>query len=207
MERPTGDRDTAVPNSPRLYTLPLDRRRFLILVGGAVAWSALEPYAALAAKAGDPLVPLQPWTLPERLSGNEAEVARALIGAAVLAPSHWNTQPWRFEVEGPLIRLLADPQRALPTIDPEGRAMRLSLGAALENLLVAARAWGLRPTVTYRPVSDRSGVVAEVAWSAGEVARDRALFHAIVERRTNRDAYDGLGLFGENRAALSGQAM
>jgi hypothetical protein len=85
--------------------------------------------------------------------------------------------------------------------------MRLSLGAALENLLVAARAWGLRPTVTYRPVGDRSGVVAEVTWSAGEVARDRALFHAIVERRTNRDEYDGLGLFGENRAALSGQAM
>ena len=207
MEAPTGGHDGAVPNSPRFYELPLDRRRFLILVGGAAAWATLRPYAALAGKAGASLPPLQPWTLPERISGNELEIARSLIGAAVLAPSHWNTQPWRFEVEGPLIRLLADPQRSLPAIDPDGRAMRLSLGAALENLLVAARAWGLRPTVTYRPPSDRSGVVAEVSWSPGEVARDRALFHAIVERRTNRDAYDGRGLFGENRAALSVQAM
>lgn len=207
MEAPAGERDGAMPQSPRFYALPLDRRRFLILVGGAAAWATLRPYAALAAKAGAQLPPLQPWLLPERVSGSEIEITRALIGAAILAPSHWNSQPWRFEVEGPLIRLLADPQRSLPAIDPDGRAMRLSLGAALENLLVAARAWSLRPTVSYRPPSDRSGVVAEVAWSAGEAPRDRALFHAIIERRTNRDEYDGRGLFGENRAALSVQAM
>ena len=202
MDAPGGGGGAAT-RSPRFYTVPLDRRRFLILVGGAAAWAALRPYAGLAEKAGAQLPPLQPWTLPERASGSEMDIARALIGAAVLAPSHWNAQPWRFEVEGAAVRLLADPQRALPAIDPEGRAMRLSLGAALENLLVAARAWGLRPTVDYRPPG---GAVAEVTWTAGEVARDRALFHAIVERRTNRDAYDGRGLFGENRAALSGQA-
>ena len=190
---------------PRFLSVPLDRRRFLILVGGATAYAALKPYAALARKAGSTLPPLQPWSLPDRAPDGEIEIARALIGAAVLAPSHWNTQPWRFEVEGPLIRLLGDPRRALPITDPEQRAMRLSLGAALENLLVAARAWGLRPTVTYRPQGEPSGAVAEVAWTAGEPPRDRALFHAIVERRTNRREYDGRGLFRENRAALSVQ--
>jgi hypothetical protein len=101
--------------------------------------------------------------------------------------------------------VLADPRRALPVVDPDRRAMRIALGAALENLLVAARAWGLRPTVTYRPVGDPTEVVAEVAWTAGEPPRDRALFHAIVERRTNRDDYDERGLFRENRDALSVQ--
>jgi nitroreductase len=175
------------------------------VVAGAGAYAALRPYAALARKAGAALPPLQPWSLPSQAPGDEIEVARALIGAAVLAPSHWNSQPWRFEVEGPLVRLLADPQRALPITDPEQRAMRISLGAALENLLVAARAWGLRPTVTYGPGGGATGAVAEVAWTPGEAIRDRGLFHAIVERRTNRSDYDERGLFRENRAALTVQ--
>ncbi len=192
-------------SGPRFSTVPLDRRRFLIVVGGAAVCAALRPYAALARKAGRSLPPLQPWSLPSRAPADEIEIARGLIGAAVLAPSHWNTQPWRFEVEGRLIRLLRDPQRTLPITDPEQRAMRLSLGAALENLLVAARAWGLQPTVTYGSPGDATGVVAAVAWADGGSPRDRALFHAIIERRTNRRGYDGRGLFRENRTALSVQ--
>jgi nitroreductase len=205
MEPPSGVGGSAARSEPRFFTVPIDRRRFLIVVAGAAAHVALRPYAALAGKDGRSLPPLQPWILPQQPPADETEMARALIGAAVLAPSHWNTQPWRFEVEGPLIRLLADPRRALPLTDPEQRAMRISLGAALENLLVAARAWGLRPTVTYRPPGDPTDVVAEVAWTTGEKPRDRALFHAIVERRTNRGEYDERGLFGENRAALTVQ--
>lgn len=205
MNRLAAGGGSAASRSPRFLTVPLDRRRFLIVVGGAAAYAALRPYAALAAKTGAPLPPLQPWSLPDHAPANEIEVARALIGAAVLAPSHWNSQPWRFEVEGPVIRLLGDPQRTLPVTDPDLRAMRLSLGAALENLLVAARAWGLRPTVTYRLPGDAGGTVAEVTWSSGDAPRDLALFNAIVERRTNRREYDGRGLFRENRDALSVQ--
>lgn len=190
-----------MPRSPRFLTLPLDRRRFLIVVAGAAADAALRPYAALANKVAIEAVPAQPWTLPDTAPATELEIARGLVAAAVLAPSHWNTQPWRFEVEGQSIRLIADPHRAMPVTDPDRRAMRLSLGAALENLLVAARAWRLRPTVTYHP---RGDTVAEVAWSEGGPVRDRALFQAIVDRRTNRREYDGRGLFRENRAALSG---
>lgn len=190
---------------PGFYTFPIDRRRFLIVVAGAGAYAALRPYTGLAAKVAKSPVPLQAWSLPDSPPAEEIEVARALIGAAVLAPSHWNSQPWRFEVDGPLIRLLADPNRAMPITDPERRAMRISLGAALENLLVAARAWGLRTTVTYRPPGDPTGAVAEVAWTPGELARDRGLFHAIAERRTNRKDYDERGLYRENRTALSVQ--
>lgn len=206
MSLPPGGDGRPQPSSPRFHAVPIDRRRFLIVMGSAAAWTALRPCAALAQKVGTTLPPLQPWSLPDRLPSNEIDVARALIGAAILAPSRWNTQPWRFEVEGQSIRLLADPQRALSVIDPERRAMRISLGAALENMLVAARAWGLRPTVSYRPADDPTGAVAEVTWNAGGAPRDRALLEAIVDRRTNRRDYDGRGLFRENRAALSGQA-
>jgi nitroreductase len=201
MDRHAADGGSAVPRSPRFFTVPLDRRRFLVVVAGVAADAALRPYAGLAKKVATEPVPAQPWRLHDRAPATEIEIARGLVGAAVLAPSHWNSQPWRFEVEGPAVRLIADPQRALPVTDPDRRAMRLSLGAALENLLVTARAWGLRPTVTYAP---RGDTVAEVAWSGGGPVRDRPLFQAIVDRRTNRREYDGRGLFRENRAALSG---
>ncbi len=133
------------------------------------------------------------------------ELARALVGAAVLAPSNWNSQPWRMEVEGYAVRLVADPRRALPVTDPDRTGMLISLGAALENLLIAMRAYGLRPTVAYFPTRDSRGAVAEVTWSNGDLRRDRELFAAIPNRRTNRRGYDGRGIFMQNRAALAAQ--
>jgi hypothetical protein len=75
----------------------------------------------------------------------------------------------------------------------------MALGASLENMLIAARAYGLMPRVTYAP---HAGVVAEVSWTENETRRDRDLFAAITRRRTNRRDYDGRGIFPENRAQL-----
>lgn len=193
------------PASPDFFSAPLDRRRFLIVTGGAAAYATLGPYAAWARKLRTPLPALQPWSLPDQAPADDLERTRALIGAAILAPSHWNAQPWRFEVEGSLIRLLADPRRAMPVTDPDQRAMRLSLGAALENLVIAARAWGYRPSITYSAPGAPAGAIAEVTLTPNGPARDRTLFAAITARRTNRNEYDGRGLFMENRAALSAQ--
>jgi hypothetical protein len=100
------------------------------------------------------------------------------------------------------IRLLADPRRALPVTDPARVAMSMSLGAALENMLVAMRAYGLRPVVQYMPYGDSNPTVAEVTWGPADRRRDRDLFQAIPERRTNRRNYDGRGIFMQNRSAL-----
>jgi nitroreductase len=188
--------------------VPVDRRRFLIVLGGAAACSALAPHASWAKKAENAarrFANLQPWTLPGSPPADPIELSRALIGAAVLAPSHWNSQPWRWEVDQGAIRLVADVSRALPVTDPDRRGMMVSLGAALENLLVAARAYGLRPNVAYFPHDGAGDVVAQVSWTAGEVRRDRQLFAAILERRTNRRNYDERGIFMQNRAQLSAQ--
>ncbi|HET6987703.1 MAG TPA: nitroreductase family protein [Kribbella sp.] len=61
-----------------------------------------------------------------------------LLTAAVHAPSIHNTQPWRFEVHGPVIDVLLDEQRTLPVADPSGRAARIGIGAAVFNIRVAA---------------------------------------------------------------------
>ncbi len=184
---------------------PIDRRRFLILVGAAAAYATLRPHLAWARRAGRSPGFLQPWELPAELPAVPVDVARALIAAAVLAPSDWNTQPWRFEVDGNTIRIVADPRRALPVTDPDRRGMMIALGAALENMLIAARAYGLRPAVIYLPHEGAAGVVAEMSWSVGEARRDRALFAAIPDRRTNRREYDGRAIFTQNRAQLTAQ--
>ena len=189
------------PDPPRI----LGRREFLIVVGGAAAYTALRPVDAWARHARAGAVALQPWALPAEAPAGGLDLARALVGAAVLAPSDWNTQPWRFEVDPESIRLLADAQRALPTSDPDRRGLMVSLGAALENLVVAARSYGLQPTVRYRPDGGAHGAVAEVTWNGGGPRRDRELFGALTDRRTNRRNYDGRGLVPGARAQLAAQ--
>lgn len=177
-------------------------------MGGATAYAALRPVDAWArrARVNADAVALQPWALPAEVPAAGFDLACALIGAAVLAPSDWNTQPWRFEVDPGSIRLHADTQRALPASDPDRRGLMVSLGAALENLLVAARAYGLQPTVRYA-AADRTAVdaVAEVTWLEAGPRRDHELFDALTERRTNRRNYDGRGLMPQIRAQLSAQ--
>ncbi len=185
----------------------IDRRRFLLAAGGAAAFLALGPALAAARKLPPTRPALAPWSLPDDLPANPVDAARALIGSAVLAPSDWNAQPWRFEVEDHLIRIVADPRRALPTTDPARGGMMIGLGAALENLLIAARAWGQRPTVTYLPHDGAGGVVAEVTWMGNGARRDRDLFAAIPDRRTTRHDFDQRGVFPQNRTALLAEAM
>jgi hypothetical protein len=183
----------------------MDRRRFLVAAAGAAAYVTLRPHLGWARRRARTWAHLQPWTLPDDPAPG-LDRTRALIGAAILAPSQWNTQPWRFEVEGASVRLVADVSRALPVTDPARRGMMVSLGAALENLLVAARAWGLRPAVDYLPWDGAHGVVAQVSWAEGEAPRDRPMAAAITRRRTNRRDYDGRAITLQDGAQLMAQA-
>jgi nitroreductase len=202
---PRSPRSARAPEGPHVE-VTIGRRRFLVMAGSAAALAALRPRLAWAGEESSPAAQLQAWTLPGDPPATALETARALIAAAVLAPSNWNSQPWRFEVEGTTIRLVADTSRSLPITDPDQKGMMISLGAALENMLVAARAYGLRPKVTYFPHGGAASVVAEVAWVPGEPRRDRLMFGAIVERRTNRRDFDGRAIFMQNRAQLTAQA-
>ncbi|HTD69241.1 MAG TPA: hypothetical protein VK647_02210 [Gemmatimonadales bacterium] len=71
---------------------------------------------------------------------------------ASLAPSGHNAQPWTVRLIDPARFVVsAERSRWLPAVDPQNREMLLSLGAFLENLIVAARHHGY--DVEYRVVA------------------------------------------------------
>jgi hypothetical protein len=95
-----------------------------------------------------------------------AEVSTALRQAAEVAtkaPSILNTQPWRWRVHDEVLELDADRTRQVHSIDPQGRLLTLSCGAALHHARVALRARGWEPEVQRLPDPTHPDVLARVA--------------------------------------------
>lgn len=113
--------------------------------------------------------------------------ARAAIALANRAPSVHNSQPWRWRIGPASIHLFADPSRALPATDPEGRDLRLSCGAALHHLRVALLAAGMATTVHRLPNPALPEHLAAVEMHSGVPSPDDlALARAIETRRSDR---------------------
>jgi hypothetical protein len=118
---------------------------------------------------------------------------RFLLGYAILAPSSHNTQPWRFAISANRIDLHADLDGWLKVADPDRREVFLSLGCALENLLVAAERFGLAHETSYVPERGDELLAAGVTFREGgkrSAYRDPRLLPAITRRHTNHQRYD-----------------
>ncbi len=114
---------------------------------------------------------------------------RTLVSAAAMAPSVLNTQPWSFEVRGSIIDLFADEDRRLyRSVDPLGRQLVISCGAALFNLRVAAAHVGRPTEVTLRPDPEQPALLASIALGPRATSRPRhaELFPSIWRRHTHR---------------------
>ena len=120
-----------------------------------------------------------------------AEQAGYLIGVAVRAPSVHNTQPWRFTVVGDAIELHADASRRL-TVDPDGREMIVSCGAALYGLRLAARSLGYLPEVGLLPSPGGRRPLARVRLvpAAPMTADERKMLAAVPHRHTHRGPFE-----------------
>lgn len=110
------------------------------------------------------------------------------VEAAAWAPSIHNSQPWAFYAAGDRIEVFADLSRRLPAVDPKGRAMRISLGAAVENLRLAITALGRSTHVQLLPTPGDAQHVATVLLTGRHTPEttDRELAMVIPLRRSNR---------------------
>lgn len=148
------------------------------VAGGTVAWRVADQ-SVLAPGSGEAYAA---WAV--RLTGDGP---LSLIRAAVLAANAHDTQPWIFRAGQRRIDLFADRTRTIGAVDPLHRELELSLGCAIENLVLSAHANRLAPTVRLRPSADPDHA-ASIDLTAGGTEAS-ALFSAIPRRHTDRAAF------------------
>ena len=126
----------------------------------------------------------------------DAAALENLLSAAVAAPSIHNSQPWHFRLdpETSTLQVHALRDRSLPVTDPDGRALHISVGAAVLNLRVAARRLGWAPRIRLLPNSSEPDLLAEVELDEPSHARltsTEDLYGAIWRRHTVRTPFTG----------------
>ncbi len=141
------------------------------------------------------MINTDPWQIsPEDFpwQGEPAERLKFLLQYAILAPSVYNTQPWIFSVKEDTIQVFIDTTRWVQSGDKDQRDLHLSVGCALENMLVAAYHFGYQCKVDYFPSLVHSMLAATVRLTAGEVGfspRQDPLFDAILHRSTDHHIF------------------
>jgi hypothetical protein len=116
-----------------------------------------------------------------------------MIDAAIRAPSGDNCQPWRFEIKNDDLLLYLLPDRDISFYSWGHRASLMALGAALENMFVAAKEHGFALSAGIQPEINNSNLVATLKIQPG-AEPGHALYQAIFDRCTNRKPYQKLPL-------------
>jgi len=121
----------------------------------------------------------------------DAAVLEKLISAAVAAPSIHNTQPWRYRLDpdAATLEVCSVPERSLRHADPRGRALHVSVGAAVYNLRLAVRHAGWEPQVELLPrPGPRPDLLAVVRLERGhgDSRADAELYDAVWRRHSSR---------------------
>jgi nitroreductase len=120
-----------------------------------------------------------------------ADATRTLTRAAMAArraPSIFNSQPWRWRITDDTAELRADRQRQAPAVDPDGRLLTLSCGAALHHARVALAGAAATVEVFRLPDPTDPELMAHVRITGAGAVTPAAIREqqAIALRRTDR---------------------
>lgn len=121
-------------------------------------------------------------------NGDDKHQLAFLLNYAILAPSHYNAQPWKFKVSDKALDVYLDRTRVSTVVDPYAREAIISCGAAISILETAAHYFGLNIEVNLN--SDvQSDHIAQIhiAGHYDPTEKDLVYFFAIKKRQTNRN--------------------
>lgn len=117
-----------------------------------------------------------------------------LLRYAVLAPSTHNSQPWLFKITNNSCSIFQNPDIKLPQADAKGRDMYISFGCLIENLIIAAKHFGVFDKVFILPKGE-ANLIAKITFKNLEKknsfnSKYSSLLKAILKRVTVRGLFD-----------------
>jgi len=110
-----------------------------------------------------------------------------IVKYAGKAPSGHNTQPWKFKTGKDTITVLPDFTRALPVVDSDNHALYISIGCALENLIIAANELNFKTEVEFAGDKREPHILVRIS-EAPETEKS-GLFDYIEKRQVTRNSY------------------
>ncbi|GAB4484314.1 MAG: hypothetical protein OHK0044_33680 [Burkholderiaceae bacterium] len=165
----------------------------------ATALAAAVPALAGCSAGGYDDAARATWRHAEAPPADARSLHLELVRYATLAANSHNTQPWRFALAPDRIVIAPDFARRTPVVDPDDHHLWVSLGCALENLALAAAAFGFRA----EPMFERGTMAVRLA----SIAPTRSLlFDAIPQRQCTRAEYEGKPLASDELRQLEAAA-
>jgi nitroreductase len=142
-----------------------------------------------------------------RPSGEPGAIRAALYNAvtvATLAPSLFNSQPWRWVIHDDRAELRADRSRRIAAVDPHGRLLVVSCGAAPRHAVIDLAGVGYRTTVERLPGPADPDLLARIVVDgAGDPdAYAAALSRQAWHRHTDRRPFGALRISAVDLADL-----
>jgi Nitroreductase family len=176
----------------------LHRRQF-VKAAGVTLMSTVVAQSCSATDKGYEKAVSEIWQHATPTAMNAMALQRELVRYATLAASSHNTQCWKFKLENRQISILPDLERRCPAVDPDDHHLYTSLGCATENLVQAAKAYGLQSTVV------KSADLINIHTEPTQAISSQ-LFKAIPDRQSTRTDYDGQPLKNEELKQLESVA-
>ena len=129
---------------------------------------------------------------------------RFILENALSAPSGDNLQEMRWTVRGNTLELIRQSEEDIMDAISGSRASWISIGAIVENAVIAASVRGYRVAVAYTSDAARPACVASLALASDASIVPDPLAGALATRVTNRKPYRRAPLRAEERDALLG---
>ncbi len=87
-------------------------------------------------------------------------IIRQIVGAAILAPTGGNSQPWKWKYEAKNLYLFLDPEHNAPFVDFNNTASYIGYGTATENLVLKAHQLNLEVKITTFPLETNHKLIS-----------------------------------------------
>ena len=174
-------------------TVQSGRRNFLKILGGGVILAAGA--GSLFAVTRTPTKAIEPWKLALGPDAN-VDPRRIILSHAILAPNPHNRQPWIVDLSiEDEITLYCDLDKRLPHTDPYDRQITIGLGCFLELAMMTANEIGMRADLQLFPEGENFPRLDQRPVARMKLIKDASvktdpLFSQILERRSNKDAFD-----------------